>query len=369
MAPDPAAAGVAGAQTPRRGGGQAPGPAVKAVVLVGGEGTRLRPLTETIPKPLLPIVNRPLLHRVLDHLAEHGVHEVIASSSYLEASFAEFIAERHGDPRITWITERAPLGTGGAIVNALAHVDETFFVLNGDILTDLDLTALLDVHRANDAVATIALHRVEDARPFGLVAAEADGRVVEFREKPTELVPGEINAGTYVLEKQSLRGWEPGHAVSIEREIFPTIIGSRLRVYGMRSDAYWMDLGTPEKYLQAQFDLLRGRVANVHYPAPFVAETATVDPEARLGRCVVLGERATVEAGAEVEGSVLLAGAFVGTGARVTGSVVGPRTVVGPRARASDSVLAEAVTVEEGAELQGARISAGRRVGSTATEA
>jgi mannose-1-phosphate guanylyltransferase len=341
---------------------------VKAVVLVGGEGTRLRPLTETIPKPLLPIVNRPFLHRVLDHLAEHDVHEVIASSSYLEASFAEFIAERHGDPRITWITERAPLGTGGAIVNALAHVDETFFVLNGDILTDLDLKALVEVHRANDAMATIALHRVEDARPFGLVAAGDDGRVLEFREKPTELVPGDINAGTYVLEKEALRGWEAGQPVSIEREIFPIIIGNGLRVYSMLSDAYWMDLGTPEKYLEAQFDLLRGRVASIRYPSPFVAETAVVDPEARLGSRVVLGERATVQAGAEVEDSVLLDGASVEAGARATGSIVGPGAVVGSGARVSASVLAERVIVEAGAELDGARISAGRRAGATATQ-
>jgi mannose-1-phosphate guanylyltransferase len=249
-------------------------------------------------------------------------------------------------------------------VNALAHVDETFFVLNGDILTDLDLTALLEVHRAKDAAATIALHRVEDARPFGLVAADADGRVLEFREKPTELVPGEINAGTYVLEKEALLDWEPGQRVSIEREIFPIIIGNGLRVYSMLSDAYWMDLGTPEKYLEAHFDVLRGRVASIRYPAPFVAETATVDPEARLGRCVVLGERSRVEEGADLEDSILLDGAVVRAGARVTGSVIGPRAAVGPRAHVSASVLAEGVIVEEGAQLEGARISAGRRTGA-----
>ena len=342
---------------------------MKAVVLVGGEGTRLRPLTETIPKPLLPIVNRPFLHRVLDHLAGHGVHEVVASSSYLEASFAEFIAERHGDPRLTWITEETPLGTGGAIVNALPYVDDTFFVLNGDILTDLDLTALLELHRGRNAMATIALHRVDDARPYGLVASDSDARVVEFREKPTELVPGEINAGTYVLEKEALRGWERGQLVSIEREIFPIIIGNGLPVYSVLSDAYWIDLGTPEKYLQAHFDLLRGRVPAIRYPEPFVAETAIVDPEARLGRRVVVGERSTIEAGAEVEDSVLLDGAFVGADAVVAGSVLGPATEVGRRAEVRDSVLAEGVSVEAGAGLEGGRISAGRRVGATTTEA
>src|SRR5439155_23722078 len=207
MAADAAPRGLGHASRARCRGRQAAGGLVKAVLLVGGEATRLRPLTETIPKPLLPIVNRPFLHRVLDHLAQHGVHEVVASSSYLEESFTAFIAERHGDPRITWITERDPLGTGGAIVNAMPFLDGTFLVLNGDILTDLDLTAMLDFHRSKGAVATIALHRVDDARPFGLVAAQPDGRVLEFREKPSELVPGDINAGTYVLEREALRGW------------------------------------------------------------------------------------------------------------------------------------------------------------------
>ena len=166
---------------------------MQAVVLVGGEGTRLRPLTETVPKPLLPVANRPFLHRVLDHLADHGVHEVVLSSPYLEETFGPFIDERHGDPKITWITESYPLGTGGAIVNAMPHLDpEPFLVLNGDILTDLDLSALVDFHLAHRAVATITLSPVEDARPFGLVATEPGGRVLEFREKPVELVPGDV---------------------------------------------------------------------------------------------------------------------------------------------------------------------------------
>ena len=159
--------------------------AMKAVVLVGGEGTRMRPLTETTPKPLIPVVDRPGLDHVLDHLARHGVHEVVLSSPYLERVFHPFIAARHGDPAITWITESEPLGTGGAIVNALPGLgDEPFFALNGDILTDLDLTAMLAFHRERGAAVTIALHHVEDARAFGLVVTDADGRVEEFREKP-----------------------------------------------------------------------------------------------------------------------------------------------------------------------------------------
>src|SRR5436190_19178136 len=175
--------------------------AMKAVVLVGGFGTRLRPLTETVKKELLPLVDRPILDHVLDHLARHGVHEVILSSPYLEEAVHPFIEARRGDPVITWITEAAPLGTGGAIVNALGVVgDDPFFALNGDILTDLDLTGMLASHREHDAVVTISLHHVEDARAFGLVATDERGRVLEFLEKPVDAIPGDVNAGTYILD-------------------------------------------------------------------------------------------------------------------------------------------------------------------------
>ena len=335
---------------------------MRAVVLVGGEGTRLRPLTETIPKPLIPLMDRPSLDHVLDHLARHGVHEVVLSSSYLEETFHAFIEGRHGDPRIVWITEGEPLGTGGAIVNAVQHLDPGPFVaLNGDILTDLDLTAMLAFHRQRRAAATIALHRVDDARPFGLVPTEADGRVVEFREKPAELVPGDINAGTYVLEASALEGWRRGENVSIEREVFPSLIASGRPVYGFLSDAYWLDLGTPEKYLQAHFDLLEGRVDGVEYTAPFVAEGADISLRARLGRRVVVGDGASVAADAQVDDSVLHAGAVVETGARIVGSILGARARVGRGATVAGSVLAEGAMVGAGAELHGARISAGQK--------
>jgi mannose-1-phosphate guanylyltransferase len=336
---------------------------VKAVVLVGGEGTRLRPITETIPKPLVPLVNRESLHHVLDHLARHDVHEVVLSSSYLEAPFHEFIERRHGDPAITWITEATPLGTGGAIVHALGILrgDEPFFALNGDILTDLDLTAMLALHRERAAAATIALTRVADARPYGLVPTEGDGRVIEFREKPAEPVPGEINAGTYLLEPSALAGWEPGRAVSIEREIFPELIAAGAPVYGFVSDAYWIDLGTPEQYLRAHADILDGRVGfEPEYPAPLVADGADVDPLARLGRHVVVGPGAVVRAGARVDESVLLERALVAERAAVSGSILGPGSSVGADARVHECVLGEGASVPEGVTLEGGRVRAGR---------
>lgn len=343
---------------------------MKAVVLVGGEGTRLRPLTETIPKPLIPLMDRPSLDHVLDHLARHDVHEVVLSSSYLEETFRAFIEARRGDPSIMWITEREPLGTGGAIVHALEALDtaDAFLALNGDILTDLDLTAMVGTHRAHAAAATIALTHVEDARPYGLVPTEPDGRVLEFREKPSELVPGDINAGTYVLDPGALEGWTPGRAVSIEREIFPSLIERGSPLFGFLSDAYWIDLGTPEQYLRAHFDILEGRVGlEPSYPAPFVSERAVVDPRAHLGRWVVVGPGVRIGPDAQIDDAVLHRDAVVEAGAGVVGSILGPGSRVGSEARVRGSVLAEGAVVPAGSVLDGARVSAGQTASSAET--
>jgi mannose-1-phosphate guanylyltransferase len=339
---------------------------VKAVVLVGGEGTRLRPLTETIPKPLVPLVDRAFLHHVLDHLAAHGVHEVVLSSAYLESVFHAFIEARRGDPSITWITESTPLGTGGAVANAAraAGFDETFLVLNGDILTDLDLTALIEFHRSRGAAATITLTEVGDARPFGLVNMADDSRVLEFREKPLEPVAGVVNAGTYVLEPAALDGVPGGRSVSIEREIFPGLIASGAGVYGFVSDAYWIDLGTPAKYLQATFDVLDGKVGGLRFAAPFVASGARVSPLARLGRSVAVCEGARVEEGAVVHDSVLLPGAIVHAGAEIDGCIVGPGARIGAGAWVRGAVLAEGSEVPPRTESDGARVGAGMVLGA-----
>lgn len=337
---------------------------MKAVVLVGGEGTRLRPLTETMPKPLLPLLDRRSLDHVLDHLARHGVHEVVLSSPYLEGTFHPFIEARAGDPAIVWITETEALGTGGAIVNALDRLGaEPFFALNGDILTDLDLTAMRAAHRANDAAVTIALHRVEDARAFGLVDTDAGGRVLAFREKPEDAVPGDINAGTYLLDPAALHDWEPGVHRSIEREIFPAVIESGRRVFGFASNAYWLDLGTPDKYRQAHFDMMEGRVHGVSYPSPWLGEGAEVDLRAHLGRWVAVGPSARIDADAELDDSVLLPGAVVGAGAKVIRSILGPGADVGEDAIIVDTVVGEGAHVPAGMALQDARVPAGAVAG------
>jgi len=335
---------------------------MKAVVLVGGEGTRLRPLTETVPKPLLPLVDRPILDHVLDHLVAHGVREVIMSSPYLEDTFHPFIEARGREPVITWVTEREPLGTGGAIVSALDHLgDEPFFALNGDILTDLDLTEMLASHRRRGAVATIALHHVEDARAFGLVATDPTGRITEFREKPPDPIPGDINAGTYVLQPSALRAWPAGTYVWIEGEVFPALIRDGAAVFGFEADAYWLDLGTPEQYLRAHVDLLAGRVHGISYQAPWIGPGASIDPAAHLGRWVVVGDEVRVGAGADVDEAVLLAGAVVDEGARIVRSIVGPGGIVGKGATLVDSLLGEGASVPDGLRLEGVRLGSGEQ--------
>jgi mannose-1-phosphate guanylyltransferase len=325
---------------------------MKAVVLVGGFGTRLRPLTETVKKELLPLVDRPILDHTLDRLVRHGVHEVVMSSPYLEEAFDPFIEARRGEPRIQWVTERAPLGTGGAIVNTLASLgDEPFFALNGDICTDLDLTAMRTFHEQREAAITIALHHVEDARAFGLVATDADGRVSEFREKPADVIPGDVNAGTYLIDPSVLAPWAADREISIEREIFPSVIEAGHPVFGFVADAYWMDLGTPEKYLQAHFDLLSGRVHDVDYAAPWIAPNADVDPGAAVGERTAIGAEARIAAGASVDESVIHPGASVGADAVVRRSIVGPGARVGQDASVTGSVLGAGSTVPDGATI------------------
>jgi mannose-1-phosphate guanylyltransferase len=333
---------------------------LRAVVLVGGQGTRLRPLTLTTKKELLPLVDRTILDHTLDRLARHGVEEAVMSSPYLEESFRPVLASRDGAaPAVRWITETEALDTGGAIVNALDEVgDDPCFALNGDILTDLDMTAMRAFHDERDAAVTIALQRVPDARAFGLVATDPGGRVLEFREKPQDLVPGDINAGTYLLDPAVLRRWTPDRPISIEREIFPALIAAGEPVYGFVTQSYWIDLGTPDKYLQAHADLLAGRFRGVSYPSPWVHPEARIEEGAELVGPVCVGPGARVAAGARIEGSVLHAGASVEAGAQVRASILGREASVGEAAALSETVVADGARIPAGAELRAARVAA-----------
>ena len=326
---------------------------MQAIVLVGGEGTRLRPLTEHVPKPALTLVDRPFLAYMVEWLAAHGVTEAVLACGFLPDALRAALGdgERAG-VRLSYVTEPERRGTAGAIrfaADALGdRLGERFLALNGDILADLDLSALLRFHERGGGPATIALHPVEDSSAYGLVRRDGDGGVLEFLEKTGEAAPGEINAGAYVLERSVLDLIPAGREVSIEREVFPRLVGEGLRALPL--DGYWMDIGTPERYLQASWDILERRVhTRVRPTAPglLVGAGAEVDDGAALGPRAVLGPGCRVAAGARVSGSVLLDGCSVGEGAAVEGSILAPRVTVRPGARIQGRVVGRGETVSD----------------------
>ncbi len=328
---------------------------MQAIVLVGGEGTRLRPLTNDVPKPALTLVDRPFLAYMIEWLAAHGVTEAVLACGFLPDVLREALGDgEHAGVRLTYVTEPDRRGTAGAIrfaADALGErLDDRFLALNGDVLTDLDLTALMRAHGEREARATIALYPVEDSAAYGLVSVDGAGAVTEFVEKTGEPVPGEINAGAYFLERSVLDLIPPGREVSIEREVFPRLIGDGLTA--LRLDGYWMDIGTPERYLQASWDILEGRVeTRVRPTAPglLVGAGAEIDEGATVGPRAVVSPGCRIGSGAVVRDSVLLDGCDVGAGAKLSGSV-----------------LAAGATVEAGAELVGAMVGRNERVPASA---
>jgi mannose-1-phosphate guanylyltransferase len=357
---------------------------MKAVVLVGGEGTRLRPLTLSSPKQMLPIVGVPMIERVLGHLASHGVDDAVLSLGYLPDAFMEAYPDgRVAGIGLTYAVEPEPLDTAGAVRFAamFAGIDETFVVVNGDVLTDLDLTTLVSFHRARGAEGTIALHPVADPSAFGVVPTDDVGRVTAFVEKPPrdEAPTNEINAGTYVLEPSMLERIPEGGRVSIERETFPAMVRDG-RLFARSDDRYWLDTGTPAAYLEANFDYLnqkRGPIVDpglvdrgdgVLMEGRSAIEGEVVGPSVIFSGCVIepgalversiVGRGSAVSAGASIVDSVLMGGCHVAADAKVAGSVMGPRSIVGQRGDVrAVSVLGADAVVSSGTLVDGERVS------------
>jgi len=331
---------------------------VKAVVLVGGEGTRLRPLTLTTPKQMLPVVEQAMVERVLGHLAQHGIEEAVLSLGYRPDSFTEAYPDGViAGVRSKYAVEPSPLDTAGAIRFAAdyAGIDDTFVVLNGDVLTDIDITSLVAFHRQHGAEGTIALTPVDDPSHFGVVPTDDSGKVTAFIEKPPrdEAPTNLINAGIYVLEPSVLGRIAPDVRVSIERETFPALVADG-RLYAQGSDAYWLDTGTPVAYLRAHSDLLTGRRGVA--PAP----GATKDLE--LGPGVwVIGEVDAVPG--TVERSLLGAGSSVASDATVTDSVIGAGSIVESGATVTSSVLLPGARIAAGATVEFSVVGPGATIG------
>src|SRR5262245_38421727 len=322
-----------------------------AVVLVGGFGTRLRPLTNQVPKPMLPILHRPMIVRLVERLAAGGVTDVVLALGFKPEPFVSAFPDgRHGDVRVHYAVEPEPLDTAGAIAFAARAVgiDETFVVANGDIITDLDVGALVAAHRRSAADATIHLTPVDDPSAFGVVEIDDGGVVLRFVEKPA---PGEtesnlINAGTYVLEPSVLELIEAGRKVSIERDTFPRLV-DRGSLSAVSTDDYWIDAGRPALYLQANLDLVAGLRGSIDEQA--VSPTAVVDPSARVSDTIV-GDGAEIRKGATVQRSVVLPGAIIGEGAHVDDAIVAGE--IGDHAEVTDSVIGEGYLVAPMARVE-----------------
>jgi mannose-1-phosphate guanylyltransferase len=328
---------------------------MRAVVLVGGFGTRLRPLTNSVPKPMLPVGHQPMIARLIARLARGGVSEVVLALGFKPEPFiAAFPDGRCGDVELRYAVEPEPLDTAGAIRFAAdeAGIDDTFVVANGDVMTDLDVGALVAAHRAWQAEATIHLIGVDDPSAFGVVDVDGSGSIRAFVEKPARgAEPSNlINAGTYVFEPSVLSRIEPGRPSSIERDTFPAVAADG-RLFGLATDDYWIDAGRPALYRAANLDLL-GDHRRFDRCEP-IASGARVDPAATIVNSIV-GDAATVGPGARVVDSVLLPGAVVESGASISRSLV--MGVVGPGASVCDAMIGAAGTIDAEAVLDGVSV-------------
>jgi mannose-1-phosphate guanylyltransferase len=329
---------------------------MQALVLVGGEGTRLRPLTLTQPKPAVPLVDRPSIRYMVDWLGRHGVTEVIMACGFRADDLRVALGDAvPGGPAIRYVQEDEPLGTAGPVRLAADQglLGDRFMVLNGDVLTDLDLTALQRQHAETGAVVTLALYPVDDPSSYGLVRRAQGGEVLGFLEKPRpdEIDTDEISAGAYVVERRVLELIPPGRSVSIEREVFPRLVGHGL--YGRRLEGYWMDIGTPERYLQASWDILEGTVETEHEgTGPYVGAGAEVAADATVTPRAVIRDGSLIGTGAAIADSVLLDGCRIGVHASVRGSILASEVEIGDRATVADgAVIGRAARIEPGVEL------------------
>ena len=356
---------------------------MQALILAGGEGTRLRPLTSTVPKPVVPLVDRPFVRFMLDWLRGHGVDYVVMSCGHLGSGVRNVLGDGSAfGITLRYMEEREPLGTGGALKFAEPLLDDRFVMLNGDVLTDLDVTAQIEQHERTGAVATLALTPVDDPSAYGLVRTDGDGAVTEFVEKPApdNVDTPNISAGVYVLERAVLDLLEPDQPASIERDVFPRLVGDGL--YGCVADGYWLDIGTPERYLEATFDILEGTVGTAFgertggayvvveqsvdnrgriIPSALVERGCVIGDGARVGGRVVLEAGVMVGANSTIERAVVLRGAEIGENCTLAGCIVGGGVRIGDNTHVEGmSVLGEGVTIgADNVIANGARIFPG----------
>lgn len=327
---------------------------MKAVILVGGEGTRLRPLTYNIPKSMVPIVNRPFLEHMINHLKDHGIDDIILALCYLPHQIQSYFGDGSNfGVKLTYVIEDHPLGTAGAVKNVEAYLDDTFFVFNGDVFTDLDLSAMMRLHRQRGAKTTIALTPVEDPTIYGVVETGAQGEVQRFIEKPRPeaVTTNMINAGTYIVEPDVLSHIPRGSSFTFERELFPLLLERGDPIYSYPSNAYWIDIGTPGKYLKLHHDLLTGRVSR-SFPWQSAGEglwvegSCDIHPQAHLEGPTIIGRDCVIGPGVKVKGpSVIGQECHIGRDSLIEGAIVWPHAHLGQGVRLRNCVVAESVLI------------------------
>lgn len=321
---------------------------MKALILVGGKGTRLYPLTYTLPKPLVPIINRPFIGHMMRRLHAYGITEAVMSMCYLPDVLKSYIeSEDNFGMKVDYVIEEHPLGTGGAVKNAASHFNETFMVFNGDVLTDLDLGRMVDFHRQRDSVATISLAYVEDPTAYGVIDTDNSGRIERFTEKPAPdaVTSHYINAGTYIFEPEILDYIPPEIEYSLERKVYPDLLADGQAMYGYFEEAYWLDIGNPDKYYQAHCDIAARRIC---------IDGLNFD----VGNDIIIGENTIISPTARI-----VAPAYIGNGVRIMdGADLGPNVFIGrdsiidSHSSIKESILWENVVVGEGAVLNRAII-------------
>ena len=356
---------------------------MQALILAGGEGTRLRPLTSTVPKPVVPLVDRPFIRFMLDWLRSHGVEDVVMSCGHLASGVRNVLGDGSAlGITLRYVEEPRPMGTGGALKYAEPLLEGRFLMLNGDVLTDMDLTAQIAQHERTGARATLALTPVEDPSAYGLVRTRDGGEVTEFVEKPApdQIDTRNISAGAYVLERSVLELLEADEPASIERDVFPRLVGDGL--YGYVSDGYWLDIGTPERYLEGTFDILEGTVvsgvqermgdgflcveegvdnAGRIIPSALVETACRIGEGARIGGRVVLERGVSVGDNTTIERAVVLQGTEIGSNCTLSGCIVGGGVRLGDDCHVDGlSVVGEGVTIGAGNVVSnGARLFPG----------
>ena len=353
---------------------------MKAVILVGGEGTRLRPLTLVTPKSMVPVVNRPFLEHMIKYLQRHGINDIVLALCYLPNAIQHYFGDGNSyGIKLAYAIEDSPLGTAGAVKNVYEHVTDTFFVLNGDVFTDINLTQMLQFHRQRKSVATIALTTVKDPSIYGVIETNVEGRIQNFIEKPKrdETSSKTINAGVYILEPRVLDFVPKKQKFMFERGVFPVLVERGEPVYGYQTTgAYWIDIGTPEAYKTLHYDLLSGKVER-NLPGKEIGEQIWADGnvdvsyKARIQGPVLLGVRCTVGAGAYIKGpssigssciidsdsviekAIIWDNSRLGQKASLKGCIVANNVYIGDRARVPQGcVLGQDVILGNGESLK-----------------